>query len=106
MDTEGSSSNATIQLTREQAGWVDRARKYKVLIDGNEVGTIRDGQTCKFDVVAGEHRLGLRIDWARSPEIMVAVGDGQVASFWCRPRTASTLSLNFRPSRRIELYPS
>lgn len=54
-----------IIITRD-SGYADRLRKYKILIDGTEIGEISDGETKSFDISAGTHSLQLKIDWAKS----------------------------------------
>lgn len=48
------------------SGWTDRIRKYRILLDGRQIGEIANGQTVHLLVPPGEHTLQARIDWARS----------------------------------------
>ncbi len=57
----------TLQLTRD-SGFADLLRAYKVLIDGEDVGVIRNGQCREFEVSAGSHALEVRIDWCTTGE--------------------------------------
>ena len=78
---------ASIRLSRESARWRDRARAYRVLIDGSEVARIRDGETAHLPVEPGTHSLRLRLDWAGSREVKFTVGDSEEVGFSCRPGT-------------------
>ncbi len=46
--------------------WPDRLRAYKVMLDGKEIGKIKNGEEREFDAPAGRHRLCLKIDWCGS----------------------------------------
>jgi|1186.fasta_scaffold438474_2 hypothetical protein len=76
---------ASIQLDRKPGGWVDRARAYKVLIDGQPVGEIRHGESQVFTVAPGRHEVHMKIDWARSPSVELELPEGGVARLHCRP---------------------
>ena len=52
-----------IRIKRD-TGYVDRLRAYKVVLDGNVIGEIRNGQQVEFDVAPGKHQL--KIDWCHS----------------------------------------
>ncbi len=54
-----------IRINRD-TGYADRLRAYKVVLDGNVIGEIRNGQQVEFDVGSGKHQLNLKIDWCRS----------------------------------------
>jgi hypothetical protein len=78
-------AGGTIELTRAAGHWVDRARAYKVFVDGQEVGRIRPGRTDRYPVAPGTHRLQLRIDWCASRWWDVDVPDGGQVTYECRP---------------------
>ncbi len=65
MTTQVITGLGTLHLTRGK-GYADMTRSYHVLIDGEDVGTIKQGQTISLDVAPGEHEMQLKIDWARS----------------------------------------
>jgi len=76
---------ARIAVTRREGGYVDRARAYKVLVDGTEVGRVKAGESVSVDVVPGTHQVQMAIDWARSPAFEVHLTEGGSAQFFCRP---------------------
>jgi hypothetical protein len=54
-----------ITLQRD-SGYADRLRAYTVVLDGEVVGKIKNGQRLELNVTPGEHQLHLKIDWCRS----------------------------------------
>ena len=54
-----------IKIKRD-SGYADRLRAYKVVLDGNVVGEVKNGQQIEFDASQGKHELFLKIDWGRS----------------------------------------
>ena len=60
-------------------GFRDRFRAYKVLIDGERVGQVKNGQVFARPADPGVHRVRLKVDWVGSPEITVNVLPGATA---------------------------
>lgn len=58
-----------IIITRD-SGFTDRVRKYKVNINGENIGTIGNGETKEFKIEQGNYELFLKIDWCRSNKII------------------------------------
>ena len=54
-----------LRLTRSRA-WADKLRAYRVLVDDEQIGEIRNGESKEFSVAPGEHTLTLKVDWCRS----------------------------------------
>jgi hypothetical protein len=77
--------SATISVERQAGGYTDRARAYKVLVDGDEKATVKHGQTAEVEVAPGEHELQMKVDWATSPPLRVELADGDHARFACAP---------------------
>lgn len=84
---------ARVVVHRRHTAWRDRLRSYTILIDEDEVGSVRDGESASTDVGAGHHRLQLKIDWTGSRTIAFEVRDGEVKEFECRPRYPAALAL-------------
>ena len=72
-----------IQLTRLPA-LGDRRAKYKVLLDGQSAGSIRDCEVQDFPVAPGSHCLQLRAAWAKSGQLSFEVPPNKIAAFECR----------------------
>jgi len=78
-------AGAAIVLTRARGGWRDRARRYDVMIDGQEVAKVRHGQRLELPVAPGRHEVFLKIDWCRSPIVTVDAQPGEVIQLFCEP---------------------
>ncbi|MFC5906802.1 hypothetical protein [Streptacidiphilus monticola] len=79
------SEYGTITLTRARGGYRDALRRYRVLLDGAQVGLISRGRSLCFQVPPGDHQLQLRIDWCASPSVTAEVGPGQAVHYSCAP---------------------
>jgi len=71
--THEAEGNGLIEIQRKAVPWRDRVRAYRVLIDGEAVGKIGDGDTAEFEVSPGRHTVRLGIAWTGSPEVVVDV---------------------------------
>ncbi len=67
---------ATIRLKRTSE-YNNRMRDYKIFIDGQQVGTIANGETKDFPATEGQHTVTAKIDWCSSPNISVDINDNQ-----------------------------
>ena len=84
---------ARIEVERRAGGYTDRARAYKVLVDGNEVARVKAGETQAVDVPPGPHQVQMAIDWARSPAFDVQLAEGETARFFCHPNANAFTAL-------------
>lgn len=67
----------TLTVRRETA-WRDRLRRYRILLDGVEVGQLLPGEVLTLHPEPGPHELRARIDWCGSQPLLVTIGDGAV----------------------------
>jgi hypothetical protein len=67
---------ATIRLKRTSE-YNNRMRDFKIFIDGQQIGTIANGETKEFPTTAGPHIVTAKIDWCSSPDLSVDVNDNQ-----------------------------
>ena len=74
---------ALLRIARD-SGYADHFRAYKVVVDGETAGEIRDGETKEFSISGGRHNLTLRIDWCGSKTIEFAVVEGEIVTFDAR----------------------
>jgi hypothetical protein len=79
----------SLQVRRLQGGWQDRFRAYVILIDKQEVGRLRRGESARFEFSPGPHTLQVAIDWKRSEAFEIS-GEESVA-FLCGPRRGLTV---------------
>jgi len=67
---------ATIKIKRSRE-YTNRMRDYKIFIDGQQVGTISNGETRNFPATTGQHIVAAKIDWCSSPDILIDVKENQ-----------------------------
>jgi hypothetical protein len=57
-----------IRIKRD-AGYADRIRAYKIVLDDNVIGEIKNGEQVELNAPPGKHQLFLKIDWCSSNTI-------------------------------------
>lgn len=65
-------------ILNRKSEWVNRARGYKVLIDGEEKGAIKNGNSDEFMVPAGSHTVECKLSWCKSNIYNITVTEGEV----------------------------
>lgn len=58
-------------------------RNFSVLIDGAEMGKIKDGVRARIDLRPGEHFIQVKADWCISQLLKFALHKGEVSKFRC-----------------------
>ena len=76
----------TLTVRRLEKGGRDRLRAYKVLIDGQDVGKLKPGQSLQLEVSPGPHSVQVAVDWKRSARFDVSGDREEVLTFRCGPR--------------------
>ncbi len=79
-------TSGEVEITRIAEGWRDRARAYKVYVNGQRRDEIGRGETRVLEVEPGEAEIYLKIDWCRSRRVKVAVAPGAKVRLSCGPR--------------------
>ena len=74
---------ALLKIVRD-SGYADLIRAYQVLLDGKNIGGIRNGETKDFPVSPGEHLLSLKIDFCGSKTITFFVSEGDTVTFYAK----------------------
>jgi hypothetical protein len=92
----------TLVVFRPKTTYRDRARRYRILLDGSEVAQLRHGESARLDVEAGRHAVQARIDWATTPELAIEVVEGATVALRCEPG-GSVLSAFVRPKAYLRL---
>ena len=59
----------------------NRFRSYKILVNGKELGKIKNGKTVTLDLEPGIHELRLEIDWCCSNSIEFEIAEGEEIEF-------------------------
>jgi hypothetical protein len=77
---EPGSKSGEITVERPTGYYVAVYRRYRILVDGREVGAVKRGETLRTTVAAGRHTVSASIDRSGSPAVEVNVPPGgQVA---------------------------
>lgn len=71
-----------IEIKRGES-WADRYRKYKVILNGEKIGTIGAKETFEHQLDPGRHTLYLKIDWCRSKKIEFEIQSNEILRFKC-----------------------
>jgi hypothetical protein len=72
-NSEDPQVGAVLVVERERLRWFDSARRYRVLVDGEEVARLANGESCRVPLTRGRHEVQARIDWTGSePEVVMA----------------------------------
>ena len=98
-----------IHVHRRANAYQDRARAYKITLDGQEVGKVKRGESVAVDAAPGAHPLQLKIDWAVSEPLEVQVQPGVDAHFECWPNSTPFTALywiTFGRKKYIGLAPA
>ena len=72
---------ATKIIISRKSEWINRARGFKIFLDGKELGKIANAGSEEYTVDAGSHKLQCKIDWCSSPEITFEVKEGETKFF-------------------------
>lgn len=81
-------SKTKIILSRSSE-WVNRFRSYKVLINGSEAGSLKNGGSEEFSVEPGSVSIQCKVDWYSSRPFTINVQEGETA--YLRVRTGMKL---------------
>lgn len=73
----------TIITIKRGSSRADRRRRYKVVVDNQYLGSIKDGESKSFAVSPGEHELALKIDWCSSNRVRFNIASNQTVTFDC-----------------------
>jgi hypothetical protein len=96
---------ATLILNRhpgKRDGW----RAYRVMVDGNKVAVLNEGETRELTLSPGDHEVWIKLDWTRSPKIKLNLAEASRTHLQCRAGGGAwmePIDASFRPTRYIEL---
>ncbi len=86
---------------RRDTGWADKLRAYRILLDGQELGRIKQGETQEFEVSAGSHEIVAKVDWCSSAPMTFDLDESgaefEVASNLRGARVFLALPMIFNP---------
>jgi hypothetical protein len=90
-----------ILITRPAGRYRDAVRRYRIEVDGSNVGTIGAGEELAIPAVEGAHVVQARIDWSGSPKITVTVSGDHLPRLVVRP--AGNAAMALRRTRYLKL---
>jgi hypothetical protein len=76
VEREPGPRSGAITVERPTGYYIAVYRRYRILVDGREVGAVKRGETLLTTVTAGPHTVSARIDWSGSPAVEVNVPPG------------------------------
>jgi len=82
-----------LRISRPKKAWQDKLRAYKVLVDDQEVGEIKQQGDLVLPVAPGRHVVQLKLDWCCSPKIDIEVSKGSTLPITCGPNSHPLLVL-------------
>src|SRR5689334_6745922 len=68
----------TLIVTRPRQ-FADLLRHYRIVVDDQDVGTLKRCEELRIELPEGEHRMVARIDWARSNYLSFGIRIGETA---------------------------
>ncbi len=71
-------------VLRRSSEWLNRARNLKVFIDGEQAGTIANGESKDFLLTPGHHNLTCKVDWCSSRDFGISLGENETAYLFVR----------------------
>jgi hypothetical protein len=66
----------TLRIVR-RSQFADWLRSYKILLDGNAVGSSARNSVLDLEVPSGPHTIEARVDWGRSPPLTIDAAPGK-----------------------------
>ncbi|MBS1919519.1 MAG: hypothetical protein JST17_04620 [Bacteroidetes bacterium] len=64
-------------IIRRSSEWMNRLRNFKVIINGTEAGSLKNGATEEFSVEPGSNSIQCKVDWYSSKPFTIEVKEGE-----------------------------
>ena len=61
--------------------FVGKYKKYKIMVDNENVGTIKTGETVEIPIQPGFHELYIKLGWCRSNKTSFTIAEGKKRCF-------------------------
>ncbi len=75
---------AEIVVSRPDERWANQVRSYEIVIDGQVLASLRRGEDATVAVAAGHHTVRAKIDWGRSSDVDLDLGETDRAYLLCQ----------------------
>jgi hypothetical protein len=73
-----------IDIVRYRDGWAEKARDYRIMLDGVEVGRLPPGGSVAIPATPGFHELWLKLDWTGSSLVRFSLGQNERIRLRCQ----------------------
>jgi hypothetical protein len=90
--------SATIIVQRKSA-FVACARSVRIIVDQQEVGSVKNGKTFTHELPAGPHTIGVSLGMAQGPKSNIDLREGEACQLVCRPRIGVFAASSFELAR-------
>ena len=70
-------------VVKRDRGFADFARKYKIVLNGEEVGSIKNGGLFELELLPGIYTMKLKVDWCGSHPLTFEIIENTVKNFEC-----------------------
>jgi len=70
-------ANQSRLVVRRSSEWMNRARSFKIMVDGQQAGTVKNGQSEDIAIASGMHKLFCKVDWCSSREVEIQAKPGE-----------------------------
>jgi hypothetical protein len=67
--------------------WMNRLKRFSVLINGKEVGTVKTGGTEEFNTEAGQQTIECKVNWYYSNKFIVDAKEGEAVYLQVKSNT-------------------
>ncbi len=71
---------ATIRIHRKNE-YINRLRNYRIIVDGNEIGSVENDEIKDFEITAGPHSIIAKIDWCCSTKVTIQLNENQTKTY-------------------------
>jgi hypothetical protein len=78
---------ANLTISRQKRV-MERQNAFRVMVDGENIGEVGNGESDSFSLAAGVHEVHLEMRRFSSPSLEVILEPGQTTSLICRPHVA------------------
>lgn len=92
---------SALRIGRRPSFWSDKLRKYTILVNGKEVGRIREGDVVEVPIGPGPYEVQARIDWCSSPVLRGVVREGELVDIFVS--SGSIVEMMRDPTRYLQI---
>ena len=57
--------------------WMNMARRYRIYVDEQKIGTVSNNEIKEFDIAPGIHTFKAKVDWCGSKDISFYISEGE-----------------------------